>query len=126
MDVYVDGAYSSSSNCGGIGIVFVGKGTYHKRYRNTTSQRMELRAALVALKSVIDKEEDLTIYSDSSYLVNSINKKYNLKANLDLWNSLFSEIKKFKKVTFVLIKGHAGIKYNEEADQLAQEASRLV
>jgi ribonuclease HI len=122
MLVYIDGAYSPTTNCGGIGIVFVGHGEYSKRYENTTNQRMELKAALVAMQSLLDKDEEVTIFSDSTYLVNSINKNYKKNKNKDLWEQILAEIKKFKKISFVWLKGHAGDEYNSRADKLAQNA----
>ena len=81
MIVYTDGAYSSSTDCGGIGIVFVDKGEYCKKYTHTTNQRMEVKAAIIALQSIKEPTE-VTIISDSAYLVKTMNNEFKRKANL--------------------------------------------
>lgn len=122
MLIYTDGGYSPSTDLGGIGIVFVGYGEYYKKYKHTTNQRMELKAVLVALQSVKDKTEHLEIYSDSAYVVNTINMNYNKFSNTDLWDKIYAEKDKFKSVKFIKVKGHSENKYNNRADKLAQYA----
>ena len=125
MNVYVDGAYSPLINAGGIGIVFENNSHYLKKYTNTTNQRMELMAAIVALESIIHPTE-VNIYSDSAYLVKSMNENWKKKANLDLWNRLEKAISKHNKVTFNWVKGHDTNELNNLADRLAQNACRLI
>ena len=78
--VYTDGAYSSSTDCGGCSAIIVHEGNIikklHRGYKHTTNNRMELRGVLMVLEYFKDFPEELEIYSDSSYVVNSINNKH--------------------------------------------------
>lgn len=125
--VYTDGAYSSARNQGGIGFVILKDGEevarYSKMYKNTTNQRMEQMAAIVALES-IDTPSEVTIVSDSQYVVCTYTKNWKRKANLDLWQRFDKAIAKHSKVEFTWTKGHADDQYNKICDKLAQEASR--
>lgn len=126
--IYTDGAYSPSRNAGGIGFLVLDKDNkeiakFAKKYRNTTNQRMEQLAAIVALES-IKKPSTITIVSDSAYVVNTYTKNWKRKANLDLWERFDKAIGKHESVTFEWTKGHADNEYNKIVDYLAQEASR--
>lgn len=76
IKIYTDGSYKPSTNKGGYGVVIVNNGEIEKilyqGYQNTTNNRMELLAFIAALEYYKESTE-LTIYSDSSYLVSSIN-----------------------------------------------------
>ena len=92
-------------------------------------------AAIEALK-VLESPEDVTLYSDSRYLVDSINKGWAKKwqanrwkkadkkraENVDLWQLLLEQLEKHK-VTFVWVAGHAGTPENERCDRLAVRAA---
>ena len=77
--IYTDGAYSSSIDCGGCSAIITQDGKVIKKlyqgYKKTTNNRMELRGVLMALE-YFDTPQELEIYSDSSYVVNSINNKH--------------------------------------------------
>lgn len=77
--VYTDGAYSSSTDCGGCSAIIEHEGNIVKKlyqgFKHTTNNRMELRGVLMALE-YFKEPETLEIYSDSSYVVNSINNKH--------------------------------------------------
>lgn len=77
--IYTDGAYMSSINCGGCSAIIVREGTIVKKlyqgFKNTTNNRMEIYGVIMALE-YFDQKEDIEIYSDSSYVVNSINQKH--------------------------------------------------
>lgn len=126
---YTDGAYSNTRNQGGIGILFLKDdkevARYSKMYRNTTNQRMEQMAAIVALESISTPSE-VTIISDSQYVVCTYTKNWKRKANLDLWKRLDAAITFHTKVEFSWTKGHAEDQYNKICDKLAQEASRTI
>ena len=83
--IYTDGAYSSSSNTGGASAIITQDGKIIKKlylgYRNTTNNRMELMGVLMSLE-YFKSPQELEIYSDSSYVVNSINQNNNIKALL--------------------------------------------
>ena len=92
---------------------------------------MELLAVIVALESVKGDDHDITVYSDSKYVVDAVLKRWVFgwekkgfkgKKNPDLWQR-FLRIYKTKKVNFVWVKGHANIPENERCDQLAVAAA---
>jgi len=126
--IYTDGAYSFQKNTGGIGFVILndrGKivAQFTKSYKNTTNNRMEQMAVLQALNS-IKVSSDVTVYSDSAYVVNTYNEgwKSKEKSNSDLWQRLDEAITKHSSVKFILVKGHCNVEYNEMADRLARGA----
>lgn len=127
--VYTDGAYSSARNQGGIGFVILKDdkevARYSKMYKNSTNQRMEQMAAIVALESITTPSE-VTIVSDSQYVVCTYTKNWKRKANLDLWKRFDAAIAFHTKVEFLWVKGHDKDEYNNIADKLASNASREV
>ena len=104
-------------------------------YRATTNNRMELLAVIVGFEK-LKRPCQVTLYSDSQYVVNAINqgwltgwvrrgwRKSNKKPveNVDLWKRLLPLLEKHH-VTFQWVKGHANVRENERCDQLAVEAS---
>lgn len=126
---YTDGAYSNTLNQGGIGFIILKDGEevarYSKMYKNTTNQRMEQMAAIVALESIKTPSE-VTIISDSQYVVCTYTKNWKRKANLDLWKRFDKAIAFHTKVEFLWVKGHDKDEYNNIADKLASNASREV
>lgn len=127
--VYTDGAYSSARNQGGIGFVILKDdkevARYSKMYKNSTNQRMEQMAAIVALES-INIPSEVTIISDSQYVVCTYTKNWKRKANLDLWKRFDAAIAFHTKVEFLWVKGHDKDEYNKICDKLAQEASKTI
>lgn len=127
--VYTDGAYSSARNQGGIGFVILKDdkevARYSKMYKNSTNQRMEQMAAIVALESITTPSE-VTIVSDSQYVVCTYTKNWKRKANLDLWKRFDAAIAFHTKVGFLWVKGHDKDEYNNIADKLASNASKEV
>lgn len=127
--VFTDGAYSSARNQGGIGFVILKDdkevARYSKMYKNSTNQRMEQMAAIVALESITTPSE-VTIVSDSQYVVCTYTKGWKRKANLDLWKRFDAAIAFHTKVEFSWVKGHENDQYNKICDKLAQEASRTI
>lgn len=127
--VYTDGAYSSARNQGGIGFVILKDGKevarYSKMYKNSTNQRMEQMAAIVALESISTPSE-VTIISDSQYVICTYTKNWKRKANLDLWKRFDAAIAFHTKVEFLWVRGHDKDEYNNIADKLASNASQEV
>lgn len=127
--VFTDGAYSSARNQGGIGFVILKDdkevARYSKMYKNSTNQRMEQMAAIVALESITTPSE-VTIVSDSQYVVCTYTKNWKRKANLDLWKRFDAAIAFHTKVGFLWVKGHDKDEYNNIADKLASNASKEV
>lgn len=124
--IYTDGAYSPSRNIGAIAFVILKEGKivaeFSKPYSNTTNQRMEQFAIILGLKS-IKKADNIKVYSDSAYVVNTYNKGWSRKCNLDLWNKLDEQLKRLGNVEFYHVRGHNNVKYNERCDWFAKETS---
>ncbi len=136
IEIYTDGACSGNPGPGGYGAVLLYK-EYRKEIcgaeKETTNNRMELRAAIEALK-LIKKTSDVKIYTDSKYVMDGITKwiyswkKNGWKAsdkkpvkNVDLWQNLDEEVSKHR-TTWIWVRGHNGNYFNEVADRLAREA----
>ena len=127
--IYTDGAYSSSRDKGGIGIVILKDNKiileYSKGYSNTTNNRMELTAIIIALSCIKNKVDSITVISDSQYCIGCISKGWKRKKNQDLWNKFdFIESKiidKYcSKIKYEWTKGHTDNNiYNNKCDKLA-------
>jgi len=132
--IYTDGAARGNPGPGGYGAVLL-SGKYRKElsagYRLTTNNRMELLAVIVALESLKFPGLDVTVYSDSSYVVDAVEKKWLFgwekksfkdKKNPDLWMR-FLKVYRQHNVKFIWVKGHANVPENECCDKLAVAAS---
>jgi ribonuclease HI len=133
ITVYTDGSAKGNPGNGGYGVVMI-SGQHRKElkqgFRLTTNNRMELLAVIVALENIKTKGSAITIYSDSKYVVDAVEKNwvfgwekknFNKKKNPDLWIR-FLNIYRKQKVSFVWVKGHANNKENERCDALAIQA----
>ncbi len=132
--MYTDGAARGNPGPGGYGVVLL-SGTHRKElsegYRLTTNNRMELMAVIVGLEALRIFPCQVTIYTDSKYVADSVVKgwvfnwvkiRFKGKKNSDLWMR-FLEVYKKHQVRFIWVKGHASIPENERCDQLAVAAS---
>jgi ribonuclease HI len=133
VNIYTDGACSGNPGKGGFGVILEYKG--HKKeisegYKETTNNRMELMAVIVGLESLKQEGLEVTIFSDSKYVVDTVEKGwiwnwmktgFKDKKNSDLWRRFVPAYKK-QKVKFVWLKGHAGHPENERCDVLAVAA----
>lgn len=135
INIYTDGAASGNPGPGGYGVI-LRSGNHYKElsggFRMTTNNRMELLAVIEGLKAIKTPGKDVTIYSDSKYVVDSVEKKWVFgwlkigfkgKKNKDLWLR-FLEVYKMHQVKFIWIKGHNSHPENERCDQLAVAASK--
>lgn len=133
--VYTDGAAQGNPGPGGYGSVLI-SGNHRKEmaqgYKLTTNNRMELLAVIVALESLKIPGSNVTIYTDSRYVADAVEKKwvfgwekkdFKNKKNPDLWKRFLKAYRKHK-VNFIWVKGHANILENEVCDRLAVEASK--
>ena len=138
VDIYTDGACRGNPGRGGWGAILV-YGQFEKELsggeRETTNNRMELLAAIVGLEALI-RPCDVTLYSDSQYLVKAFNDKWlegwikkgwkrgknEPVKNVDLWKRLLAAMEPHN-VEFVWVKGHAGHPQNERCDELATTAA---
>lgn len=135
VNVYTDGACSGNPGKGGYGIImeWVGKPyikEFSEGFRMTTNNRMELLAVIVALEQLKKEGIHVMVYSDSKYVVDSIEKGWLFnwvkkgfkdKKNADLWRRFLVVYKKHK-VRFHWIRGHNEHPQNERCDQLAVRA----
>lgn len=141
MIVYTDGACSGNgkaTNSGGFGVVVLDNDenliyNYSKLSNNTTNNREELKAILYVMLNHGSKSDDIpVVYSDSAYCVNTFNQwMFNwannnwvksdkkIPENLDLIQTYYEWYQKGYRIDLRKIKGHAGHKWNEMADQLA-------
>lgn len=137
VQIFTDGACSGNPGKGGYGAILRYKGQVKELsqgYLNTTNNRMEIMAAVVALEALKEPCK-VTLTSDSKYLVDSIeqgwlekwrsNNWYRTKKekakNVDLFKRLIAQLEKHD-VSFVWVKGHAGHSENERCDELATTA----
>ena len=133
--LYTDGSSRGNPGPGGYGAVLM-YGHHHKElsqgYRLTTNNRMELLAVIAGLEAIKKNELPITVYSDSQYVVNAVEKGWlntwiktdfkGGKKNKDLWKHYFELSKKFT-VQFIWVKGHADNPHNNRCDELATNAA---
>ena len=87
----------------------------------TTNNRMELLALIKGLEAIRWKGAQVHVFSDSTYVVNTITKGWKRKKNQDLWSRYDSLAPDFD-LSFTWVKGHAGHPENERCDALAVNA----
>lgn len=131
LQIYTDGAYKSSIDQGGIGIVWMKDGKVFKKYskgfKHTTNNKMELIAMLCAFKSIKTSMEEVEFISDSQYVLGCLTKGWKKKKNIELWNILDKEYERVKSlvknIKFTHVRGHQDCFGNNLADELASNAS---
>ncbi|WP_350494240.1 ribonuclease HI [Thermoanaerobacterium sp. R66] len=134
--IYTDGACSGNPGPGGWGAILIYKDTVKEisgYEENTTNNRMELTAAIEALK-MLKRPCKVNLYSDSSYLINAFNQKWIdnwlkkgwIKSdktpveNKDLWLKLL-DLSSIHQIKWIKVKGHADNEYNNRCDKLATD-----
>ncbi len=137
--IYTDGSSLGNPGPGGFGVVVVKDGKIIDEIgggdKNTTNNRMELRAIINALKYIIKNflKEDVTIFADSEYCLKGITtwvfnwekngwRTANKKAvlNQDLWQELLGLTRRFEdNIKWEKVKGHSGHEHNDRADEIA-------
>jgi ribonuclease HI len=137
--IYTDGGALNNPGPGGYGVVQMHAGVKKELtggYRLTTNNRMELMGCIVALRQLEHSDKPITLRSDSSYVVNGINKGWArnwrrngwIKSdkrpalNRDLWAELL-DLTQDLDIVFEWVKGHAGNPLNERCDELAVAAA---
>ena len=133
--MYTDGAARGNPGPGGYGVILIygsHKIELSKGYRHTTNNRMELMAVIAGLEALKKEGLDITIYSDSQYIVKAIEEgwlekwvKTNFKGgkkNKDLWMRYY-ELSKKHTIRFKWVRGHAENIYNNRCDVLATAAA---
>lgn len=135
IEIFTDGASSGNPGPGGYGVVLK-SGPHYKElsqgFRKTTNNRMELLAVIMGLEAIKKIGQQVTVYSDSKYVVDSVEKGWVFnwvkkgfagKKNKDLWIR-FLNVHKLHQVKFKWVKGHAGHRENERCDNLAVSAGK--
>ena len=137
VKIYTDGSCWGNPGPGGWAAILITPG--HRKEINgaepqTTNNRMEITAALEALKA-LNQPSVVQLFTDSSYLVNAATewipgwkargwkRKDGVLLNADLWQELDREMARHE-INWTWVKGHAGNRYNERADELANKAIR--
>ena len=139
IDIYTDGACSGNPGPGGWGVILMYGASQRELSGGealTTNNRMELMGVISALES-LNQPCEATLYTDSQYIVNAVNKGWAEKwraagwmrnkkepaKNPDLWERLL-QLLKVHQVTFIWVKGHSTNPYNNRCDQLAVAESK--
>lgn len=86
-----------------------------------TNNQMEMQAVLEAMRSITDKGIRVEVYSDSRYVVDTLNGRYQIKKNQALWAELMREKKQFANIAFMWVKGHDKNQHNIDVDRRANE-----
>lgn len=134
VTIYTDGSALGNPGPGGYGVVLM-SGSHRKElsegFTLTTNNRMELMAVIKGLEALKKEDCEVTIYSDSKYVVDAVEKGwiwnwvkigFKDKKNSDLWR-MFIPVYRRHKVKFIWIKGHNDNKENERCDRLAVAAA---
>ena len=140
INIYTDGACKGNPGPGGWGALIIDGDIENEIYggeNNTTNNRMEIMAVIMALQTVNTKNE-ITVFTDSTYVQKGINewinkwkmngwKASNKKEvkNKDLWVQLDSLVTKLQ-INWIWVKGHSGHPGNERADYLANQGVNKV
>ncbi|WP_461451845.1 ribonuclease HI [Mucilaginibacter sp.] len=135
IEIFTDGASSGNPGPGGYGVI-LRSGQHYKElsegFRKTTNNRMELMAVIKGLEAIKAPNQDVMIFSDSKYVIDSIEKRwvygwvqkgFKDKKNKDLWLR-YLEASKLHNIKFTWVRGHNGHPENERCDELAVAAGK--
>lgn len=146
IEIYTDGSCSGNGrkeNFGGYSAIAVVNGklykTFYKGKQNTTNNEMELMGVLTAVKIAKQVNQEVTIYTDSAYVVNSVNQwmhgwamkgwvnsKNEPVKNLQIMKELHELLSFDTKIKVVKVKGHSGDYFNEIADRCAVKGTEEI
>lgn len=123
--VYADGSCIGNPGPGGWGVVIIEPSGKKREFSGsdpkTTNNRMEITAAIEALRA-LKSGTNVTLRTDSQYVVNTMTQGWKRRMNQDLWAELDAEVAK-RKVRFEWVMGHATDPLNNRADELARTAA---
>lgn len=132
ITVYTDGSAlnngSPDSGCGwACKLIYKG---YEKMKsggdKGKANNVVEMTAVLEAMKAITDKSIPVEVFSDSKYVVETMNGNYKVKKNVELWKEMLSEKEKFAEIKFIWVKGHDKNRHNNEVDRAAVEEARKI
>lgn len=123
--VYADGACSGNPGPAGLGVVMLWEN--HRKdlseyIGHGTNNVAELLAIQRACEAVEDVSTPVRIYTDSSYCIGVVTKKWKPKANKELVADVRRAVARLSDVALIHVRGHAGVQWNERADELARQA----
>ena len=125
--IYTDGASSGNPGPAGIGVL-LRFGAHEKEISEyigvATNNIAELKAIQAGLRAVKNTDLPVQVYTDSNYAYGVLTLGWKSKKNVDIIQSIKKTIARFKDLTFIKVKGHAGHEGNERADALATAAIR--
>jgi ribonuclease HI len=135
ITIYTDGSSRGNPGPGGYGAILM-YGDKRKElsagYRKTTNNRMELMGVIAALEALKKNGLNITIYTDSQYIVKALNEGWlnkwlatnfaGGKKNKDLWVKFYNLYRQHQ-IKFVWVKGHANNPFNNRCDELATTAA---
>ena len=131
IEIYTDGSCLGNPGPGGWAAIILDTNDPDKtpsrikgNCPDTTNNRMELLAVIEGIAST-PSDRKIKVYSDSKYVVDTLNKNWKRKANLDLWEKLDQQIHN-RNIEYIWIKGHANNTHNEEADNIAQQEANNI
>lgn len=128
--VYTDGSALNNGNpdsgCGwACKLIYKGNEKMKSgRMVGKTNNQMEMIAVLMAMKSITNQSIPAEIYSDSKYVVETLNGNYKVKKNVELRNQLLEEKKRFSDIRFIWLKGHDKNQHNNDVDRAAVAEAR--
>jgi len=130
ITVYTDGSAlhngSPDSGCGwACKLIYRG----HEKMKSggdkgKTNNQMEMTAALEAMRSIKDKSIPVEVYSDSKYVVETLNENFAIRKNVEFWDLLMQEKEKFRDIKFLWVKGHDKNRHNNDVDRRAVEEAK--
>ena len=127
ITIYTDGSCLVNPGPGGWGALVLPEQGEPERLSggeaHTTNNRMEMTGAIKGLEATAPGAS-VDLYSDSSYLVNTMTKNWKRRKNNDLWDQL-DALARLRKVNWLWVRGHNGDPGNEEADRLAGNAMKF-
>ena len=139
LTIYIDGGCKGNPGIGAYASIVIDDNNeiiYTKGFKHTTNNRMELLGVIETLEN-IKESANISIYTDSKYVVDSINHNWinawvknnwrnsqrKLIKNIDLWKR-FLNVSNFHNLTFIWVKGHDKNLYNIKCDKLVQECMK--
>ena len=129
IQIHTDGSCLGNPGPGGWGAIIIYPDGDVKELsgsnQDTTNNRMELKAVIEAL-NFLESGSMIELFSDSLYVINTITKGWQKKANIELWNELDNVIQKHNNISWNWVKGHSGDFYNEKVNDIAQGKAEMV
>jgi len=133
IQIYTDGSCKGNPGPGGWAVLFTEPdekkpfATLKGHEASTTNNRMEMVAVIEALRYIdVNKFHtcDITLYSDSNLVIQTMLQGWKRKANLDLWEEL-DELNEELDIEYVWVKGHHKNHWNNECDRIAQRQASI-